>query len=341
MACMNLKSRWNGNPFSHKRERASHVSPFGVRPRSPLTVARWEFGFLAESTSVNFDGWRIEPVDDFEDTLREWHELSNPEGWVLPPIIEQINVQWTPEGEEISDVVPNTRRSADLWRMPSSHSLTYEGREPPAQEPTKPGAPYFIVQCLGVIIGCELQLSSWWVSGKKRLRPLGFLHPIGDALNRCLSVAYTWYDSQQDHSRKVISSSLFIHSHSESYEFTWERFLWQHMAFEGCYHLAKEVHGMKVPRYTNRFQVFADHFGLHSDPDQFGMFSDIRNKLVHEVMWANHVPGFGRDGQPWNQTIYLSNFTTLALLAVMNVETRSLQVNWRTRSCMALEAPRD
>ena len=152
-------------------------------------------------------------------------------------------------------------------------------------------------------------------------------------------MAYAWYDAQDDHSRKVISSSLFIHSHSESYEFTWERFLWQHAAFEGCFHLAKKVHGMRAGHRRNRFEVFADHFDLQSDPDQFRMFSHIRNELVHEVMWGNQVPGFGGEGQPWNQTIYLSHFTTLALLAVMNVETPSLHVNWNTRSRMVLEAP--
>ena len=304
-----------------------------------MNAARWEFGFLPESTSTNFDGWRVEPLDDFEGTLEGWNQLSDPQGWVLPPIIERVKVKRISEGEEVEDVVPNTRRSANFWRHPPSHSLIYEGREPPAQEPTKPGAPYFIVQCLGAIKGCELQLSNWWVSGKKRLRPLGFLHPVDGALNHCLSMAYAWYDAQDDHSRKVISSSLFIHSHSESYEFTWERFLWQHTAFEGCFHLAEKVHGMKAGGRRNRFEVFADHFGLQSDPDQFRIFSRIRNELVHEVMWGNQVPGFGGEGQPWNQTIYLSHFTTLALLAVMDVKTPSLHVNWNTRSRMVLETP--
>ena len=304
-----------------------------------MNAARWEFGFLPESTSANFDGWRIEPLDNFEGTLEEWNQLSDPQGWVLPRIIEQVRGKRISEGDEVKEVVPNTRRSAKLWRIPPSHSLIYEGKEPPAQEPTKPGVPYFIVQCLGAIKGCELQLSNWWVSGKKRLRPLGFLHPVDGALNHCLSMAYAWYDAQDDHSKKVISSSLFIHSHSESYEFTWERFLWQHTAFEGCFHLAKKVHGMKAGGRKNRFQVFADHFGLQSDPDRFKMFSHIRNELVHEGMWGNQVPGFGGEGQPWNQTIYLSNFITLALLAVMNVKTPSLYVNWNTRGRMVLEAP--
>ncbi len=164
-----------------------------------LKSARWEFGFLSESISANFDGWRIEPLDDFAGILEEWNKRSDPKGWVLPPIIEQVKVKRTPEGEEVEDVVPNTRSSANLWRMPGSHSLIYEGREPPAQESTKPGAPYFIVQFLGAINGCELQLSNWWVSGKKRLKPRGFLHPVDDALNHCLSMAYAWYDAQDDH----------------------------------------------------------------------------------------------------------------------------------------------
>ena len=302
-----------------------------------LKPGRWEFGFLSEPTSANFGAWRIEPLDDFGRTLEEWNQLSDPQGWVLPPIIEQVKVKRISKGVDVEDIVPNTRRSADSWRVPPSHSLIFEGGEPPAQDPTKPGEPYFIVQCLGAIRGCELQLSNWWVSGKKRLRPQSFLLPVGDALNHCLSMAYAWYDKQDDHCRRVVSSSLFIHSHSESYEFDWERFLWQYTAFEGCFHLAKKVHRMKG--VGNRFQVFADYFCLQSEPEQFKLFSRIRNELVHEAMWGNQVPGFGGDGQPWNQTIYLSNFTTLSLLAVMGVETPSLHVNWNTRSRMALEAP--
>jgi len=303
-----------------------------------LHDARWEFGFLPEATSVSFNGWRIKPLEGFEETLAEWNQLSDPHGWVLPPIIEQVKIKRTLDGQKVESVVPNTQRSANLWRMPASHALTYEDGDPPTQEPNKPGVPYFVVQCLGAIEGCELQLSNWWVSGKKRLKPLGFLCPVGDALSHCLSKAYDWYEAQNDHCRKVISSSLFIHSHSESYEFSWEQFLWQHTAFEGCFHLAEKVHGMKTGGRRNRFEVFAEHFGLRSAPDQFKVFSQIRNELVHRVTWGAQVPGFGGEGQPWNQTVYLSNFTTLALLAVMAVDTPSLQNNWSTRSRMALKA---
>ena len=66
-----------------------------------MNAARWEFGFLPESTSTNFDGWRVEPLDDFEGTLEGWNQLSDPQGWVLPPIIERVKVKRISEGEEV------------------------------------------------------------------------------------------------------------------------------------------------------------------------------------------------------------------------------------------------
>lgn len=298
----------------------------------------WEFGVLPERVTGCGNEWKIEPLEEFEEAVSDWNNSANPQGWVLPPVIHSVRQERTLEGGWVEDEIPNTRRTAEHWKLPPTHRLRHTGEGSIDEDQLKQTIAFFVIQCVGCLFGCELQFSDWGVKGRKRARPLGYFVPYGNALDVALEVLPRWYQRQDKRIQKIMTSSLYLHNHSESYEFSWERFLWQFLAFEGCWHIAQKVHGVRRNNET-RFEAFAKHFGLVIERDEFVRWNDIRNELVHEVTWGKEVPGYGGEEQPWNATIFLSNFTTVALLSVMSFDPRSLVANWNTRSRRPLILP--
>ncbi len=305
----------------------------------------WKFGFLPNPIGVIGDDWSIEPLSTYEETTNEWKTYGDSYGWILPPIVYSEKRIPQVDGTFLTEVDHNTRRSTSHWNIPPTHKLIYSGSNVYDEEQERYGIAGFLMHALGCIYGVELQFDNWYVMSRIRSKPGGPFVPNKKAVISALKILPQWYNSQSSECKIVITNSLFMHNHVPSYENSWEEFLWQYVAFDGCWNVALN---QTTPRITTgsrstsgewRFKIFADKYGLISKPLHFKEWAKIRDDLVHEVTWGGVMPSHSPDDKVYSACMFLRKFTTMALLACMSYDSESLSIDWHTSSRLALNPP--
>ena len=195
------------------------------------------------------------------------------------------------------------------------------------------------MHALGCIFGAELQFSDWTVTGRKRPSEGGAFGPSQESVSAALRILPTWYGKQSSDAKRVITNALFMHNHTPSYEWEWERFLWQYVAFDGCWFALQGI-GNQTPHHL-RLKKFAKYYDLVIEEAAFAEWVRIRNELIHEVSWGGAMLGLQADIRARKAYLPLRSFTTRALLAVMGFGSDSVKTDWRSAFQMVLEAPRN
>ena len=124
-----------------------------------------------------------------------------------------------------------------------------------------------------------------------------------------------------------MTSALYVHNHVPAYEFEWERFAWQYSVFDATWFAA---FGKQGGPHAERFKVFSDSRGMKQDEREFRRWVDLRNDLMHQVLWGESIPGHRPVSNVEVAYLHLRCFSTIALLGAVGYKGVGLQADWES-----------
>ncbi|MDH5786594.1 MAG: hypothetical protein OEZ16_13450, partial [Chromatiales bacterium] len=184
-----------------------------------------KFGFLNIKESFDFDGGKIDTVEEF-DTSREWiYKYENSDGFIYPPQERQIKIN-SIASNEIEDI-PHTTRPALIHKLPNSHSIHLVSAC--NKDLSRNNHSGFIVHLLSYLYGTRLQFDGWWFDGRVPIKPTHNFSVRKCVTEDFLSKSYSTYKEWSAEHRAWFLNILIMHSRAPLYEWDWERFSMEYM----------------------------------------------------------------------------------------------------------------
>jgi hypothetical protein len=103
------------------------------------------------------------------------------------------------------------------------------------------------------------------------------------------------------------------------------------MIVDALFALAKKSGRLQVPKnlpHAERINLMCTAFGIPTDPDMVAKIVDIRNDLLHEVLWEQRMPGSTVSHFAYATTHFLSSISKRAGLVLLGVGGRYVQTAW-------------
>ena len=234
------------------------------------------FGFLPLNRNIEFDDGVVTPLPRLASLIEDVKEATNRDGFLYPEFPEEL---------------PVNARPAFLHKLNDSHLLRLN--VPPLHSDFRQGDGAFLMYFVGYMSGYRLQFGGGWFDGRLpmtgrwwSLLPVEKERPI-------LSEAYQTWRTWPQPTQVRFTNLLYMHIRSAIYEWDWERFAIGYMVLDGCYRVARDVHGLKAGGHENRLNALLNLFEMSSDPGLVKQIVDLRNDLVHEALWDKGQPGIG------------------------------------------------
>jgi hypothetical protein len=203
-------------------------------------IKRDYFGFLPWKWALEFEGGKILPHPEFEETAAWLDKYTHEDGFLYPPIEHRRVVD--PITIKPLRKIPKTKRPAHLYQIPPSHEISLSDLDILKDIRKGPGS--FLINLLAYLFGVRLQFHDWWVDGRLPILEKARTHKISftkDTAEHFLSHCYKIWEAWHEKEQKLITNLLFMHSRAPSYEWDWERFFIEYMVSDGCYKLAKSL----------------------------------------------------------------------------------------------------
>ena len=253
------------------------------------------FGILRHRHPIVFAGGSITPLDDIEDTLTDVAAVTHPDGHCYPPTQVTV-VQGRREGIDTEEEVPRSRRPALLHSLPATHVVTVDA---PLDTDFKRGDGGFLIHLAAYLFGTRVQFEEWDIDG--RVPVDAETHAVHVTPKQASSFFTTGYDTWRlwpHKSRQAFTTALYLHSKAPAYEWLWESFLVEYMAFDALWKLS----GQPNLGHRARIRQMCDRFGLPFDDTIAQEIVALRNDLVHEGLWEGDAPGFRVTQHGWQCT---------------------------------------
>lgn len=276
------------------------------------------FGFLPYQDAIVFDGGRVSPVAEYDKVLAWVDEYTHEDGFLYPPLTRKVR--------ESGEQVPRTERPALLHHVPASHELLLYANDMKDNLRRGPGA--FVIQLLAYLFGVRLQFFDWWFDGRISIRRTHDITPTHAAVEHFVSHSYWTWKGWPGEAQKLFINVLFMHSRATSYEWDWERFIIEYMVLDGCYKLAKELHGVDDSPHKKRIVVLCKKFGIPSDADTTSKIVALRNRLFHETLWDKSQPCTGVSELAFMQSYNLRRLNQRLIPALLGYMNSYVQTSW-------------
>lgn len=242
-----------------------------------------KFGFLANGWELKFSGGEIAPLYNFKSTTKFIKSVVHEDGFIYPPTEQKA--KYSDSNAEEFDAIPNTSKPAHLFSIPCSHSITLENNA--TLKENRMGDAAFIIHFIGFLLGTRLQFENWRHTGRV---PINYRSEIGigqKTVQNVLSIGYDYWRSLNSENQRLFINILFMHVLAKSYEWSWERFTFEYMAFDGCFHLLKKLSPNIFKRtiHKERIKSVCEHFSIPFTEKRVKEIYELRNFLYHESTW--------------------------------------------------------
>lgn len=252
------------------------------------------FGILRHRHAIEFGAGTITPLDDIEETLADIAKEMNPDGHCYPPTQVTVVQRW-PEGEA-DEEVPRSRRPALVHPLPATHAVAVDS---PLENDFKRADGGFLIHLAAYLFGARVQFEDWDIDGRIPVKAeTHAVHVTPKQASSFFTIAYATWRSWPRESRQAFTTALYVHSKAPAYEWLWESFLVEYMAFDTLWKLS----GQPYKRHRARIEQMCDRFGLFFDAAIAQEIVDLRNGLVHEGIWEGDTPGFRVTQHGWQCT---------------------------------------
>lgn len=282
------------------------------------------FGFLDYSTRIDFDGGYIVPSDVFNNACKWVNKYKNKDGFVYPPLERRVKYDIL-EGKA-GKRIPNTERPALLHKMPPSHVLSLDVNVTNNNSLRKADSG-FIMHLLSYIFGTRIQFHDWWIDGRVPVKPTHNIHFIHSVIEDFISHSYKTWKSWHDKERNFFTNILYMYSRAPSYEWDWERFLFEYIVFDAAFYLSAKMYRCKANSHKAQFKSGCDKFGIPFNGNLIDEIYKLRNGLFHYALWGGGQPCTA-DNNSFMQPYNLRRFNARLLPALLGYKTPFIQTEW-------------
>lgn len=287
-----------------------------------------QFGFVPVDVSLSFEAASIQPVDDIHSIIDWMPSITNPDGYIYPPVVHTRR-GW-PESK--SKKIKGSDRGAFLFRLPATHRLTIEDSDE-GQEASRYGDAGFLIHFFGLLYGFRCQFHDWWLDGRCNAKSdADFYTPRREAAEACAERALTTFRSLGASQKMVAINVMYLHARIGMYESEWERFQAAYLVADAVFALAKHS-GLSREQarvgHPRRLMSLCEAFGLAPDEDKIRYMVSIRNDLLHEALWVGGMPGHAsKDLRSFYASMWLENFARRALFALLGLGGSYISSAW-------------
>lgn len=284
-------------------------------------MATEKFGVLRHRHPIAFTGGSITPLDDIEDTLVDVTAAMHPDGHCYPPT--QVTVsQFYRNGLEVEEEVPRSRRPALLHPLPATHVLAVET---PLEADFKRGDGGFLLHLAAYLFGTRLQFEEWYVDGRIPVEAQTHaVHVTPKTASSFFTISYDTWRLWSRETRQAFTTALYLHSKAPAYEWLWERFLVEYMAFDTLWKLS----GHPKQSHRRRIEQMCDRFRIPYDDAVAQEIVALRNDLVHEGIWEGDSPGFQVTQHGWQCTRRIRMLNQRIVAATLGWTGEYIQTSW-------------
>jgi len=288
------------------------------------------FGFLPCEWTLEFDGGRISPVQGFHEVETWVDKYIHEDGFLYPPMTHQAELD--PSTMEVLREVPKTERPAILHRIPPSHELLLLSASGTGEDMRR-GPASFLIHLLAYLFGIRLQFYDWWFDGRVPIQKKARTHNIHftkEVAEDFLGHSYGTWRSWPAEAQKLITNILYMHSRAPSYEWDWEQFIIEYMAFDGCWNLAELVGFVQKERVSQKkkFEILCTKFQIPIRADLVQEFVRLRNDLFHEALWDRSQPCTTVSNTAFMSVYHLRRLNQRIIPAVLGYNTAYVQSGW-------------
>lgn len=276
------------------------------------------FGFLNYPQALEFEGGRIEPVNEFEEGLAYIKAYGNRDGYIYPP--EVTTVQYNPITNEKLEEIPNTKRPAPVFKLPPSHNLFLNN-------PISTENAALIIHLLGFFFGIRLLPSELRFDGKVPTKPTNNFSYRQDVPSNFISYVYSAWKEWDEDLRKRYINILYMHGKVKSCEFDWDQFIYEYMVFDAIYKFYISNGGGSATGHKDRFYKLCDAFSI-PEHDEIGRIYKLRNELFHEALWLGDTPGMGANRML--EVLWLRKLNARLIVAISGYENEFTKSRWNT-----------
>ena len=294
-------------------------------------VASDKFGFLVIQEEIAFAGGMVSPVSNLAELVLEIKRMTNPDGYLYPPIQQtwREKLAFTPEGIQRSEkeLVEGSRREALLFTLPTSHIISVYAPFPNEDFRDSDGA--FLLYVLAYLYGTRLQFEGWFFDMRIPItrKTIDFvLSP--QTTSAFLSSAYSTWKGWAASTRFQFTNVLYMNSRSPSYEWPWERFAIDYMVFDGLYKAAKELGRVETCTHRQRLDDMCVKFGVPRNLPEFDRIYRLRNELFHETLWAGGQPGKHAEEAAFYSALYLRRMNLRLIASMLGYKTEYIGTPW-------------
>jgi hypothetical protein len=289
----------------------------------------YKIGFLRQHITLSFEVGEIVPVATF-DAAREWIDsIRHEDGFLYPPEV----IQRLDDGTD----VPNSRRPAHLHHLPASHSLKCGFATKPDDRHRTDAS--MLMQLVAYLFETWLQFEDWWFDSRVPIKDHGLCLSKTTA-ERFLSHSYDRWKQWPVRTQRRFVNILFMFNRAPSYQWDWEHFSAQYMVFDALYRTGRDLKlcDKELP-HRDRIIQACSIFGVPWDRNKVQQLVQLRNELLHEVIWDGGQPNSAGSGDAILCQYHLRRLNQRLISAIIGFRNSFVSSNWWTSGAVFFGDP--
>ena len=277
-----------------------------------------KIGYLPYEGFLEFSNGGIYPLENFTIIQEYVNKKLNKDGYYYPPTVETYSQGFNVVNgklETFEELIPNTKKPAQMFKMPASHELKIIN--PSNINDPKNSDGLFITYLIAFIFGIRLQFHDWFFDGRVPVATKQDFLFIPSAIEHFIDNAYNTWLNCSITQKKLLTNLLYMQTKVKSYEWHWERFLVSYMIIDGCYKYLKETQGVTSNGHTNKINKILEFLDIKLNSEWIGSIVSLRNELFHETLWEGGQPGNSGSTKSYSAAFHLSKLNNRIVFAIL------------------------
>ncbi len=313
---------------------------FTSNPDEELGCYSDYIGFLPINRTIKCDDFEFQVVDNHEETMKELGNIANYEdGYIYPQTQQTVKLKYNSEKKDYvqDQVIPNSKKPADLFKMPISHKLIIYGLNSSKEHRNTDAG--ILINLIGYLYGFRLQFNDWWIDMRVPFRKSTntfSIAPIRKEIgNHFLNHAYKLFKNWEatfkrfDLFREVLINSIFLHNRAPSYFWDWESFTINYMVFDSLYYLSSKFLDRKNANdHGKTFENICKQFEIYYSKEYIDLIIRLRNEIFHQSIWNKGMPGTNINDDGFYANIALRRFNEKLIAAFFGYKNDFIKSDW-------------
>lgn len=284
-----------------------------------------DFGFLIDKKEFTFDKFKISPLNNFDNIIREFYnciQVSN--GWLYGP--EEKLKKTSLEKKDFNKKAPC--RPSSYFYLPQTHQIESNTDVPDDHL-------RFLIMGYGFLQGLYLVPKGFAYMERTAYKP-GKLNGLllgGQDYEKGMLNINEFYEHSNTGKRNRMLAVMHWFLIGQSYEFDWEIFDAQYKVLDGIYNISgvnANKHAQRPVALAQEYEVTLPSWAKLDQKGKTSKLSRLRNELIHEARYAGHPIGYTFTEE--NYVLELIAFNTKLIAGALGINTPYLKVSPERRA---------